>query len=317
MSDVDVVILSLNRSEMTKDAVLSIVKQCQVKAVIWIIDQGSTEDTLNLLHQLASDYSNVRLIELGRNVGIPAGRNIGMACGQAPYIVSVDNDAVIENVYALKYLVETFNTRPGVGIIGFRIMNYYTKKDDELSWAYPKELKRMRDNEFYTTRFAGGGHALRRSIFNETGGYDESLFFYWEEVELSYKALNLGYQIIYDPKIILLHKVAPESRVDWKNGRYYYLVRNAIYINYKYYGRIDRVFLLSMGYILKGIHNSLFNEAFKGVMDGIRMCRKVARVSKINDSTQNYILKNEMCYRGSFFKRLRTEVFAYLPGRNN
>lgn len=320
LPEIDVVLLSWNRCQLTVETIKSILEQEGVVAQIWIVDQGSRADELRLLKDFSSSYSNVHITELEENIGVPGGRNLGTQLGQAQYTVSIDNDAIFESKDALKKVVEIFDSEPKVGIISFRIKNFFTQQDDELSWIFPKKLKERRDAKFLTTRFVGCGHAIRRDTFREVNGYDADLFFYWEEIDFSYRAINLGCQILYNPEICVLHKVSPEARVKWENNRFYYLVRNAIYIKQKYNQNLLKTATVAAGYLVKGLLNQLPNQTVRGVFDGLKMCGNLRENQSLSDlllsdAAKNYLWQNEMIYRGSFWNRLRREVLVGLPGR--
>jgi len=315
---IDVILLSWNRVSMTIETVQNLLEQQGIDLRIWIVDQGSKTEELQLLKQFTSSYSNVHIEELGKNVGVPGGRNIGTRLGQAPYTVSIDNDAVFESPFALKQVVEIFDENPRIGVISFRVKNFYTGLDDELSWVYPKSLKVHRDKKFLVTRFVGCGHSIRRSVFEQVRGYDDDLFFYWEETDFSYRVINLGYQLLYEPKIVVLHKVSPEARVEWTGRRYYFLVRNALYINFKYNRSILKVVILTLGYLMKGLYNRLFWQTLTGVLDACNMCKQVQLKfplmhTKLTEEASTYIFQYETVHRGSLWNRLKTEVFTILP----
>ncbi|HEY9636857.1 MAG TPA: glycosyltransferase family 2 protein [Coleofasciculaceae cyanobacterium] len=321
LPDIDVVLLSWNRSQMTLETVHNLIKQEDVNLKIWIVDQGSKEEELQLLKEATKQYPNVQITELKRNVGVPAGRNIGTHLGNAEYTVSIDNDAIFESSDALKRVVEIFEQEPKIAVVSFRIKNFYTGQDDELSWVYPKTLKSSRDKRFLTARFVGCGHAIRRQVFEKVGGYDDDLFFYWEEVDFSFRAINLGYQLVYTPEISVLHKVAPEARVRWEDQRFYFLVRNAIYINLKYNQDFLKALVLALGYTVKGFYNFLPLQALRGVVDGIRMYKKLSFKSlgsslQLTESARNYVWEHETQYRGNLLNRLKSEVFVGLPTRD-
>jgi GT2 family glycosyltransferase len=320
LPEIDVILLSWNRSQMTLETVKSILEQEGVNTKIWIVDQGSRKEELQILKDFTSDYPNIYIRELEQNVGVPGGRNIGTFMGRSPYTVSIDNDAIFESKDALKQVVETFENYPQVGVVSFRIKNFYTGQDDELSWAFPKNRKSERESRFMATCFVGCGHAIRRNVFEEVGGYDDKLFFYWEETDLSYRIINQGYQLMYEPEISVLHKVSPEARVSWENQRFYYLVRNIIYINYKYYN-VSKATLMALGYFAKGCFNFLPQQTVKGIIDGIRMCLdlkkiNVASVLSLTESSHQYIWQHNLRYRGNFLQRIRNEVLVNLPGKN-
>ncbi len=321
LPDIDIILLSWNRSKMTLETVHNLLEQEGINLKIWIVDQGSREEELQLLKESTKQYPNVHIAEMGKNTGVPGGRNIGTRLGNAEYTVSIDNDAIFESSDALKRVVEIFEQEPKIAVVSFRIKNFYTGQDDELSWVYPKKLKASRDKSFLTTRFVGCGHAIRRQVFEQAGGYDDDLFFFWEEVDFSYRVINLGYQLVYAPEISVLHKVAPEARVRWEEQRFYFLVRNAIYINLKYNQDFFKVLVIAFGYTVKGFYNFLPLQTLRGVIDGIWMYKKlqlkpIGSSLELTESARNYLWEHEIRYRGNLLNRLKTEVFVGLPGRD-
>jgi len=320
MPDVDIIILSLDRVDDTVAAIDSAVAQRGVRQKIWVVDQGSGPDTLERLQRHVADKPSVHLEITGRNLGVAGGRNLATRLGSAPYVIALDNDAVFcSDVEAAKAICR-LEADASLAAIGFRILNFYSKADDERSWGYPADLKSRSEQEFFATRFIGAGHALRRAAFESVGGYDDSLFFYWEELDVAYRLINRGYRILYAPQVEIFHKVSPEHRVNWGGSRYYYLVRNRLYIEYKYGAAILRLLALAAAYILKGAYNGVGGQALRGVRDAIGMCRRYRRAhrgragSRLSAAAQRYIFDNDLRHRGSLWRRLRLELFAKLPG---
>jgi GT2 family glycosyltransferase len=314
MTAIDVVILSIDRASDTIDAVRSVLAQERVEPRIWLIDQGSDNQNLGLLKNFIRNHENVYLKELSQNYGVPGGRNKGVKLCNVELVVGLDNDAVFKSKDSLFRVVSRFVEDEQLGALGFRIENFFSGKLDRSSWVYPRTLLSKANEPFLVTRFCGAGHAVRRSAFLEVGGYDESLFFYWEELDLAYKMINLGYKIAYDPKISILHKVSPEARVDWGVRRFYYLVRNIIYLDWKFYRSVVRMGMLISGYLVKGLYNGVLRQALRGAVDGVSMARQVQDDSAIlNQTARDYIYNNDLRYRGKLINRLKHEVFDKLP----
>ncbi len=313
-TEIDIVILSFNRVESTLETISSVLIQKGATYKIWLVDQGSIPNNLGVLRTAIRKLKQVFLYELGRNVGVAEGRNIGIALGDAPIVVCLDNDAVFQQDNALWKIRNCFSAQLDLGAIGFRIQNYYTGSLDKFSWVYPRAQINLAEQYFQTTRYCGAGHALRREAFLRAGGYDSALFFYWEEVDLSRKLINLGYEIAYDPEVTILHKISSESRVNWEDDRYYYLVRNAIYLEWKFYASVGRISITTLGYIVKGFYNGLFYQSIKGAWAGLIMSiRWKDRSTLLSGLAQKYINKYETSYRGSFWERVHSEVLEKLP----
>lgn len=274
-SDVDVIILSWNRPDDTLAAIASAAAQEGVQRRVLIVDQGSAPENLRQLEDYLTGIPGARLQKLGRNAGVAGGRNIAAAMGEAPYIVALDSDAVFADHHALARAVAHLDAHPELAAIGFRIDNYYTGANDATSWDYPPGCRP--DQGFAATRFVGAGHALRRSVFEAVGAYDERLFFCGEEVDLSYRMLDAGYRIAYVPEVGIRHKVAAEHRVQWGSGRYYYTVRNSLYSGYKFGMPLPRLLLGAAAFTLRGWRNRMPLAALRGAVDALGMCRAYRR----------------------------------------
>lgn len=310
--NIDVVVLSYNRLELTIQTIESINQQKDISPLIWLVDQGSDTECLIPLRALADNTPNIALIENGYNMGVAKGRNIGMRPGKSEVVVSLDNDAVFADDTTLQRLVERFAGDASLGAIGFKIQDYFTGQYDRGSWAYPRSLFDRRNETFLTTRFCGAGHALRRSALEKTELYDEALFFYWEELDLSYQLIESGYKVIYDPEFVVRHKVSSEQRTHWAGKRYYYLVRNAVYLDYKYFRSYKRVLMLSSGYLLKGAYNRTLKQAISAVVDAWKMTRRQALPKPLGAEARRYITEHDFKHRGSVWQRIRQEVLERL-----
>ncbi len=310
----DVVLLSWNRVGDTLDCIASLQAQQGVELRIWIVDQGSTPATLVRLRALASE--KITLMELGRNVGVPAGRNIGMRLGSAAWVIVIDNDAVFAEPAGILRAIRRFEAEPQLAALGFRIKNYFTGADDIPNWGYPRALFPRKAEEFLTTRFVGCGHALRRSAVAKTNLYEDRLFFNWEELDLSYQLIRLGYHIVYDPSIVVLHKLSPEQRVDWRGSRYYYFCRNIIYLNHKYFGSYRQTAAFSLAYLVKGVLNRVPRQTLRGIRDGLAMIRRARREKNLlplGGPARVYVFENERRHRGNLWQRIRVELLRKLP----
>lgn len=318
-AEVDVVILSWNRSVDTIAAIESALAQQGVSRRVFVVDQGSSLETLSTLRGFVAKHPEVVLKELGHNVGVARGRNIATHMGAAQLIVALDNDAVFADCSMLARIVERFEDDLALGAAAFRILNYFTGKDDEMSWDYPASYRAQADREFLATRFVGAGYAIRREAFIAAGEYDESLFFGGEERDLCYRVLNLGYRIKYAPDIVVLHKVDPEARIRWNEGRYYYIVRNGLYTDYKFGMPLWRWLRAAAAILTKGIYNGIGGQAVRAIFDaavmGLRFSRSRSQTSiyRLRADARHYIDSCELRDQESFWSRVRRQ-FVKLPG---
>jgi GT2 family glycosyltransferase len=306
---VDVIILSWNRVDDTIAAIESAAAQRGVDTRIFIVDQGSTPDCLSQLDLLVARLPNAQLRKLSSNSGVAGGRNIATAMGTAPFVVALDSDAVFEDEWTLARAVAHLEHDPQLCAIGFHIKNFFTGRNDDTSWDYAG--RGAADSRFATTRFIGAGHAIRRAAFEAVGGYDERLFFCGEELDLSYRMLNLSMRIDYCPDVAVLHKVSPQHRVFWDKGRFYYTARNALYSLYKFGAPRSRLLLAAISFVLKGARNGIAGQALRAIAGSIRLSREFAcspqdkRHYRLSAATREYIRSCEISRQQSVVTKLR------------
>jgi GT2 family glycosyltransferase len=312
----DVIILSWNRVEDTIAAVRSAAEQKGVAKRILIVDQGSEPDNLATLEQFLDAMTGVDLRKLDRNAGVAGGRNIATAMGQAPYVVALDSDAVFADSHTLARAVRHLDADPRLGAIGFRITNYFTGENDAGSWDYPAPCRP--DERFLASRIVGAGHAIRRSLFEAVGGYDDRLFFCGEELDLCYRMINAGYRIEYVPDVAVLHKVSPDHRVYWGRGRYYFTVRNSLYSAYKFGTPLPRLATSAIAYLAKGLYNGIPGEAIRAIPAAIALCRAFDRSAedksayRLAPETWRYIIDREPSRTDGVVTKIRRQ-FGKLP----
>lgn len=313
---VDVILLSWNRVEDTIAAVESCLEQRDVVRQILIVDQGSDADQLSGLRAFTDRHPEVQLSMLGRNLGVAGGRNAATALGRAPYIVALDSDALFADSDMLRRAVAHIEADPRLCAIGFRITNWFTRENDTTSWDYPQGLTPV--ERFPTTRFVGAGHCIRRTVFEQVGGYDDRLFFCGEELDLCYRMLNAGYRIDYVPDVEILHKVSPEHRVFWDRGRFRLTVRNNLYTQYKFATPIPRLMLAAAAFIAKGFRNGIALEAIRGCWQSLHLCAAFRRSGeeksyyRLDPAIWRYILDCEPRRSEGVLTKLRRQ-FQRLP----
>ena len=317
---VNVIILSWNRVADTIAAIRSAAEQLGVNKRILIVDQGSEPNNIRKLEHFLRDIPYAALTKLGENVGVAGGRNIAAKMGSAPYIVALDSDAVFADSHMLARAVAHLDAAPQLCAIGFRIVNFFNGENDATSWDYPAPGCHP-DKRFATTRFIGAGHAIRRTTFEAVGAYDAHLFFCGEEIDLCYRMLNTGLRIEYVPDVVIRHKVAPEHRVLWGNGRYFYTVRNSMYTKYKYGESAFRLAAAAAAFFIKGCANRIPGEALRAFKGSFLMCRAFhhapgdKKAYRLSAATRSYILSCEPWRRDGVWAKLRRQFFS-LPHQN-
>src|SRR5690606_24414747 len=82
--------------------------------------------------------------------------------------------------------------------------------------------------------FLGGGHAVHRAVIDRCGYYRHISYYGHEELDLSFRAIDAGFEIWYLPEVTA-HHVPPEQLSDGNQAwKIYYLTRNRLIVAYTY-----------------------------------------------------------------------------------
>jgi GT2 family glycosyltransferase len=271
--DADVVILALDRAEDTAAAIRSALAQTGVTRHVFVVDQGSRPENLDTLCGVVAGRPDASLVALGSNFGVAGGRNRGTSLGHGRVIVGLDNDAEFASPDTLARLVTVLDAAPDIGAVGCRIVTFATGADDLSSWGYPRRLLSRAEGNFDAATFVGAGHAIRRAAWDDAGGYDEALFFCWEELDFCARARARGWRVRYRGDIVIRHKVSAEQRVAWSGARWFYFVRNRMYVGRKH-GASWIGLLPRLGwYLARALRDGALQQAVRGVLAAVNLSR--------------------------------------------
>jgi GT2 family glycosyltransferase len=313
----DVVILALDRAEETVEAIASARAQQGVSRHVWIADQGSRPENLALLAQAVAGAADATLVRLDRNWGVAGGRNRATALGRGRVVFALDNDAEFATATTLAEAVRALEAAPDLAAIGCRILVHATGADDLSSWGYPPALLPRAGDSFDACTFVGAGHAIRRQDFEAAGGYDDRLFFCWEEFDFALRAINRGRRIRYRGDIAVRHKVSGEHRFAWSGTRWFHFVRNRIYIGLKYGDAALALLPRFLAYQVKGARNGVLAQGLRAGPAALRLARQYRAEQggpePLTPAARDYLRRNDSAHRGSMGARLRAEVLAALP----
>jgi GT2 family glycosyltransferase len=182
---------------------------------IIIVDQGSSDSTLDYLKGLQNEHGNIRVLSNNRNVGFAAGCNQGARIAKGDILVFLNNDVIVPHGWLSglrKPLVDDLQlagTGPVSNATGeLQFDNESVDKVKKLpqdveSYA---EIKRttMSGKLWYFHRLAGFCLVVRRAAFEDVGGFNESLTFF-EDDYLCHSLIARGNRLAIVPSVFVYH----------------------------------------------------------------------------------------------------------------
>lgn len=173
-----------------------------IKEVI-VVDDGSWDGSVPFLQKNYKD--KVRLIKHTKNRGFSKAVNTGVRATKGDLILLLNTDVLPNNDF-LKPVIPIFED-PKVFAVSLHEKGYGWADgyfaDGYIQLAMGKESK-SRHTSFYVS---GGSGVFSKKIWKELGGMDEDLLspFYWEDIDLCYRALKRGYINLWEPKGVVEH----------------------------------------------------------------------------------------------------------------
>ncbi|MGW7429927.1 glycosyltransferase family 2 protein [Streptomyces sp. NPDC054861] len=170
----------------------------------------------------------VTVIETEENLGCPGGRNIAIQrlrrFGDVDIVVELDDDGLLVQTDVLRTIQELYAEDPRLGIVGFRIVDEdggtAQRHVPRLGGAHPARRGPV-------TGFLGGGHALSLRMLDEIGDWPSDFFFTHEETDLAWRAIDGGWQVLYEPSLLLRHpKTSPARHAVYHR----YTARNRVWL---------------------------------------------------------------------------------------
>jgi len=203
---VSIVIPNRNGAKLLEKHLPAVIQVAKGAEII-VVDDGSSDNSVALTRE---KFSGVRIVEKRKHEGFASTVNAGVAAAHGDIVVLLNSDVEPEANF-LDALLPHFRDETvfAVGCLEKSHENgqVVLRGRGEASWIKGYFIHKRGDVNKSTTAWASGGSsAFRRSMWAELGGMD-ALYnpFYWEDIDLSYRALKAGYRLVFEKKSIVHH----------------------------------------------------------------------------------------------------------------
>jgi GT2 family glycosyltransferase len=169
------------------------------------------------------DDPRVRLVVLPENLGVPGGRHAGLAHCSAPIVGFLDDDAEAASDASAR-VQEAFAGQPDLAAVSFRLVD---EEGASSTRHVPRPGGRNPGESGPVATFLGGASAIRRSAYDQVGGYFCALFYGHEEVELGWRLIDAGWQVRYLADVEVFH---PRTEIGRHEHGWHLTGRNRVWI---------------------------------------------------------------------------------------
>lgn len=218
-----IVVLQYNNVELTRHCLSSLLAHIDRRHQVVLVDNNSTELDAR---RVGREFPGVKWVGCEVNGGYSRGNNAGATHAVGDILLFLNNDTLIESDFVAPIL-RRFDESSRAGIVGPRLLN--VDGSFQLSAGHlPTLFREMIDKTIATainsgnrtasrvlerwfTRptpvewVTGAALAIRRDVFHQVGGFDESFFMYFEDKDLCARVRRAGYEVWFDPASELKH----------------------------------------------------------------------------------------------------------------
>lgn len=214
-----VVILNWNGAKLLEQFLPSIVSFSN-EAAIYVADNASTDNSIQVIKE---QFPSVKIIQNDGNYGFAKGYNIALQNIEEEYYALVNSDIEVTKNW-LTPILSIFENEKEIGIIQPKILDFKAKEKFEYAGAaggfidkygYPFCRGRLFDtieidNQQYDDEreifwASGACFFIKKEIYRKLNGFDDDFFAHQEEIDLCWRAFNLGYKIKYTYKSVVYH----------------------------------------------------------------------------------------------------------------
>lgn len=286
MPDVTIVIPNYNGITYLGACLDSVKKQRGVTAEVLVVDNGSTDGSLEYLKK---EFPDCRLISLNKNYGFCRAVNEGFQHAESEYVILLNNDTEIDPEFSIRLLESIKKDEKRFSCQACMIQYHdHTKMDDAgdiycaLGWGMARgkgrPVEHYNKGEKIFSSCAGAA-IYRKNAVLELGGFDEAHFAYLEDMDLSYRAKLAGYYHWYEPKAKVYHVGSGTSGSRYNHFKVVHSAGNNLYLIYKNMPLIQIIGnspLLLAGFLIKYlffVKKGLGRDYREGLRRGIHLCR--------------------------------------------
>ncbi len=310
---ISIILVTYNGSSVLEPCLQSL-KQLEWKHLeVIVVDNASTDDTVM---KVADSLPSASVIRLEQNKGYGAGGNAGAKLARGELLFFMNQDVALAPKF-LDGIVSTMGTDERIGLCGGRVLTWDGKTLVSIGQVFEKWTgyglnlgfgsRQLDFGRKVTEVFSpnGSAFAVKRNVFNQVGGFNEQLFMYFDETDLSWRARMAGARVTCSHDSTLRHMIDPaRAHRAWSR---YYIDRNTLLSAVQNYEFSSLILYLPTSFITRVAEIIVFSalgrkeqarSAVRALTDFIARLplawRERAKFSKIRKVSDREVLRRDV-----------------------
>ena len=234
---VTVAVLNYNGRALLEIVLPSLAAQEYRDFQMVVVDNCSTDDSLSYLQE---HWPAVRVLRTGaKNIGVAAALNVALRSADTELVALLNNDVELDPRW-LAEMVGALDRNPAAGTAACKLMNYWRREElDGAGDIFQRDGTATRrghglldrgqfDDEAFVFAPSAGAAIYRSSVLADVGGFDESFWAYYEDVDWGLRAQLRGHRCRYAPSAVAYHMGSATTGGD-RNEFYFQLHRRNLF----------------------------------------------------------------------------------------
>ncbi|MGQ9640379.1 MAG: glycosyltransferase family 2 protein [Candidatus Bathyarchaeia archaeon] len=258
---VSIIVLNYNGKKYLKNCLDSLRKQVYPNYEVIMFDNASTDGSVNYVRE---NFHWVKIIENPTNLGYAKANNEAEKAASGEYLLFLNVDTWVKPDL-LNALISTVMNNPKIGACACTQFSYDGKQrlNSGLTtdlFAYPINPNK-KEQILYSD---GASLFVKRQVFRRIGGFDPAYFMYGEDVDLCWRILLSGYDVVAAQSAIVGHKtsgtyVKPGKIYQINQLRRYLAERNSLRTILKNYSAHTLLYILPLRAVITLLQIAFFS----------------------------------------------------------
>ena len=311
---ISIIVLNYNAGELLLNCIKSLKKSTYQNIEILVVDNISSDDSHT---KCKKQFPDIKLIQNRKNLGYCGGNNVGIKEAKGKFIVILNPDTIVEE----NWLDEMFNAFNEFGdglyqpkIISLNESDIIQSTGNMIhvfgfGFARDKGKKIIEKKEEIEKIGYASGTCLftTKKVLEKVGLLDEFLFLYHDDLDLGWRAAQIGINSYYVPKSKIFH--AESYSLKWSAKKFYWLERNRKYCLKTHYSK-DTYKKMSFSLMLVDLSIWIFYIS-KGFLNAkIRAELDILKNKKIIENKYLELEKKKIIPDKELIKKFPDEIFV-------
>ena len=226
--------MNYNAGDLLINCVESVLKTSYNNIEVIVVDNASIDNS----HQKCKErFKDIRLIENKQNLGYCEGNNVGIRAAQGEFIMVLNPDTIVRQDLMTE-LISAYR-KYGEGLYQPKIISLYEKDIIQstgnmlhlFGFGFARDkgvIDSLQRNEIEQISYASGTCLFTsQKTLQKIGLFDSFLFLYHDDLDLGWRAAQLGIKSYYVPSSIIYH--VESYSLKWSAKKFFWLERNRKY----------------------------------------------------------------------------------------